>query len=331
MRNYLKFFVIFAQFFYSIFLLDSCKNLRENSEYTPVEKSDAPEQCKLQTKPLTFKLFYEGKTVVPVLWHWIRNANITFEKRTKMLEIESKGEDIMSAVIGGKEDSLLVMGEEGKIEVISYYNIKKVRLQLKVDFINPEYLEKITGQNLFVWLQSWKGWSECHHQEECEELSLVPDTIRDFYYMISIYTKADSLSLEDILLYIFGGVGGGLLPYVDFSLEIVDDSGECPFLLWRESWVFNDFCCLLFEGASECRCISSERKIMEEICSCQNRGNVVAKKVAVKFGQNVILPGQTVKVGKFVVGVADATRFKFEGKKIETLWDFVSFYMVRVE
>ena len=53
----------------------------------------------------------------------------------------------------------------------------------------------------------------------------------------------------------------------------------------------------VFEGVKECKCISSGGKIIEGICSCQNNGGAVAKKIAVKFGENVIWLGQTVKVG----------------------------------
>jgi hypothetical protein len=335
--------------FFLIFCSDSTRN-----HYPPPEKSDAPEQCKTPTKPFVVKIFYDGNVVLNAGIS-IENATVTFQKDAGILEIDG--------ITPGWGS--LIITENGEERVISFDidipndSPKNVKLQLKIDFINPEYLEKITGQNLFVIVNSSKEFVfyECgggvdvleyvftreraQADIECMKYLLVPDTIRDFLHRVFISTKKDfSFELEDILLYVYSGVSEGSL----FRPLFVEDYDfvECPFLLWRKSWIFNDFCCLLFEGASECGCISSRWD--KDICGCGNEVDAVGKRIAVKFGESVIWPGQTVKVGKFVVGAAEATRFKFEGevewdlwdsifggRKVEKLLDFVSFYMVRVE
>ncbi len=337
------YFKVVCVFFPVFFFLNSCSNSTEN-HYPPPENSDAPDQCKTLTKPLVVKTFYDGNVVLNsrIL---IESATVTFQKNSGTLEIDGIAQG----------DYLIMITGNGEERHIYFDSPTKIKLQLKIDFINPEYLEKITGQNLFVHVESQRDvvFYECSEgknlldyifgrktqcEKEIEKELLVPDTIRDFLHYVIISKKSWKFRREDILLYVHSA-GRYQPPFGE-----IYDSGECPFLLWGESWVFNDFCCLLFEGAKECKCISSEEKIMEGICSCQSKGSAVAKKVAVKFGENVIWPGQTVRVGKFVIGLADATRFKFEGevdefvwdsifggKKIEKLWDFISFYMVKVE
>jgi len=321
MRIYFKVVWLFFVLFFLIFCSDSTKN-----HYPTPEKSDAPEQCKTPTKPFVVKIFYDGNVVLNSGID-IENATVTFQKNARMLEIEG--------ILWGYSEFVIEKGE-GKEVIIHYYGDppQKIKLLLQIDFINPEYLEKVTGQNLFVYIivEETDYFFECVGSwEDCE--TLVPDTLEYFVYEIVISKKPIKWipkgdELDDILLLVYSGDYYSAHYLAPWILGNIIDLG-CPFLLWRKSWVFNDFCCLLFEGASKCRCISSGWP--KEICGCGNEVDAVGKRIAVKFGESVIWPGQTVKVDKFVVGVADATRFKFGGKKIETLWDFISLYMVRVE
>jgi len=217
MRIYFKVVWLFFVLFFLIFCSDSRKN-----HYPTPEKSEAPEQCKTPTKPFVVKIFYDGNVVLNSRIS-IENATVTFQKDAGILEIDG---------ITPGWGSLSIITENGERRVISFDidspndSPKNVKLQLKIDFINPEYLEKITGQNLFVIVNSLKEFVfyECgggvdvleyvfsreraQADIECDKDLLVPDTIRDFLHYVIISTQKE-FDLEDILLYFDSGVSEG--------------------------------------------------------------------------------------------------------------------------
>ena len=166
MKMYFKVVFVFPM----LFLLSSCvgsiKPITETNYPTP-EKSDAPKQCKIPTKPLVLKLFYKGEVVLNSRIR-IENANITFEKKNKTLEIEG--------VVQNPHSFLVVENGEEMRDISfssSFTKPQNVKLLLKIDTINTEYLEKVTGQNLFVEISSSKEFVfyECvPHQKYYENI-----------------------------------------------------------------------------------------------------------------------------------------------------------------